>query len=156
MSKALADIAAHQLIDKLHGTDLLCWRDVLGQSARGSNSQPVLGCDYFEAMRQAAVEGLGIAYLPYWVAGADIQAGLLTLVCPEWSEQSAASTGTTRCVRCETHLRESAFLGFITGVYRTTINLVNPIVGKPESGYHSANWTFCRVISDEYLLRELA
>lgn len=91
--EALADIAAHRLIDKLHGADLLCWRDVLGHPARGSHSQPVFGCDDFEAMRQAAVEGLGIAYLPDWVAGPDIQAGVLTQVCPEWSEQSTASTG---------------------------------------------------------------
>jgi len=89
----LADIASHRLIDKLHGADLLCWRDVLGHPARCSHTQPVFGCDDFEAMRQAAVEGLGIAYLPDWVAGPDIQAGLLNLICPEWSTQPSASTG---------------------------------------------------------------
>lgn len=90
---ALNEIAAHRLIDKLHGADLLRWSDVLGHPARCSHAQPVFGCDDFEAMRLAAIEGLGIAYLPDWVAGPDIKAGVLTQICPEWSDRAAASTG---------------------------------------------------------------
>lgn len=89
----LSDISAHRLIDKLHGADLLRWSDVLGHSARCSHTQPVFGCDDFEAMRLAAIEGLGVAYLPDWVVGQDINAGLLTQICPEWGRQTAASTG---------------------------------------------------------------
>ncbi len=89
----LSDISRHRLIDKLHGNDLLCWSDVLGHSARNSQTPPVFGCDDFDAMRLAAIEGLGIAYLPDWVAGQDINAGLLSQICPEWAKQPAASTG---------------------------------------------------------------
>lgn len=37
-----------------------------------------------EAIRCAAVAGLGIAYLPTFIAGADLQAGRLVAVLPEW------------------------------------------------------------------------
>ncbi|WP_228671263.1 LysR family transcriptional regulator [Dickeya oryzae] len=89
----LSEVRTHRLIDKLHGGDLLHWSDILGHPARSSLTHPVFGCDDFEAMRLAAIEGLGIAYLPDWVAGPDIKAGLLTLLCPEWAEHPAASTG---------------------------------------------------------------
>jgi len=88
-----ADIASHRLIDKLHGADLLDWSSLLGHAARGNSEMPMFGCDDFEAMRQAAVEGIGIAYLPDWVAGADIKAGLLSQLIPEWSIQPQSTTG---------------------------------------------------------------
>jgi DNA-binding transcriptional LysR family regulator len=56
-------------------------------------SQPVFACDDFEAMRQAAQEGLGIGYLPDWVVGPDVKAGQLIQLFPEWSGQPCATTG---------------------------------------------------------------
>lgn len=90
---AVAELSGHRLIDKLHGADLLGWTDVLGLPARAYSAQPVFACDDFEAMRLAAQEGLGIAYLPDWVVGEDIQAGQLRQLIPEWSAQARASTG---------------------------------------------------------------
>lgn len=90
---SLDDIASHRLIDKLHGADLLCWSRVIGHPARENTGQPMFGCDDFEAMRQAAVEGMGIAFLPDWVAGDDINRGTLVQLFPEMSSQSYASTG---------------------------------------------------------------
>ncbi|OFA09265.1 LysR family transcriptional regulator [Duganella phyllosphaerae] len=87
------DLSCHRLIDKLHGADLLGWTDVLGQPARACGGQPVFACDDFEAMRLAAQEGMGIAYLPDWVVGPDIHAGHLRQLFPEWSQQPRASTG---------------------------------------------------------------
>lgn len=90
---SLAELRAHRLIDKLHGADLLGWTDVLGHPARAPGGQPIFACDDFEAMRLAALEGMGIAYLPDWVAGPDIKEGLLRQLFPEWSRQPCASTG---------------------------------------------------------------
>jgi DNA-binding transcriptional LysR family regulator len=87
------ELASHRLIDKLHGADLLGWTDVLGHPARASTGQPIFACDDFEAMRLAAQEGMGIGYLPDWVVGPDIKAGLLRQLFPEWSEQPRAMTG---------------------------------------------------------------
>lgn len=90
---AFNDIGCHRLIDKLHGADLLGWTDVLGHPARACGGQPVFACDDFEAMRLAAQEGMGIAYLPDWVVGPDIKAGNLRQLFPEWSQQPRATTG---------------------------------------------------------------
>jgi len=90
---AVNDIGCHRLIDKLHGADLLGWTDVLGHPARACGGQPVFACDDFEAMRLAAHEGMGIAYLPDWVVGPDIKAGQLRQLFPEWSQQPCATTG---------------------------------------------------------------
>ena len=90
---AVNAIGCHRLIDKLHGADLLGWTDVLGHPARACGGQPVFACDDFEAMRLAAQEGMGIAYLPDWVVGPDIKAGQLRQLFPEWSQQPRATTG---------------------------------------------------------------
>lgn len=87
-----ADMVTHRLIDKLHGSDLLGWSDVLGHPTRVASLPPVFGCDDFEGMRQAAVEGFGIAWLPDWVVGQDVKAGLLRQISPVWSSQALATT----------------------------------------------------------------
>lgn len=93
MPAVIEELAAHRLVDKLHGADLLGWTDVLGHPARAACGQPVFACDDFEAMRLATQEGMGIAYLPDWVVGPDIKAGKLRQLFPEWSEQPCAVTG---------------------------------------------------------------
>ena len=90
---SIADLACHRLVDKMHGADLLGWADVLGQPARAASDQPVFACDDFEAMRLAVGEGMGIGYLPDWVVGPDIKAGVLVQLFPEWSAQACAQTG---------------------------------------------------------------
>lgn len=90
---SIAELACHRLIDKLHGADLLRWTDLLGHPARAGAGQAVFACDDFEAMRLAAQEGMGIAYLPDWVVGPDIRAGNLLQLFPEWSRQPCACTG---------------------------------------------------------------
>lgn len=69
------DLAEHRLIDKLHGADLLGWRDVLGEAAGGVCVS--MRCDDFEAMRLAALSGLGVALLADWVVGPDVRCGAL-------------------------------------------------------------------------------
>jgi DNA-binding transcriptional LysR family regulator len=90
---SIGELSAHRLIDKMHGADLLGWADVLGSNMRTASSQAVFACDDFEAMRQAALEGLGIGYLPDWVVGPDVKAGQLIQLFPEWSGQPCATTG---------------------------------------------------------------
>lgn len=87
--KAVAELSGHRLLDKLHGADLLGWRDVLGQPVE----QAALRCDDFEAMRLAALGGRGIAYLPDWVVGDDVVAGTLVQLLPELSQRPCAQTG---------------------------------------------------------------
>jgi DNA-binding transcriptional LysR family regulator len=73
-----AELTGHRLIDKLHGADLLGWTQVLGHPAGAEpDRQGVFHCDDFEALRVAAVAGMGIALLPDWVVGPDVRAGAL-------------------------------------------------------------------------------
>ncbi|WP_371349052.1 LysR family transcriptional regulator [Ancylobacter sp. IITR112] len=73
-----ADLSSHRLLDKLHGADLLGWRDVLGCAAGHAGKGTVtLRSDDFEALRAAAEAGLGIAFLSSWVVGSDVRAGKL-------------------------------------------------------------------------------
>ncbi|MDE1149148.1 MAG: LysR family transcriptional regulator [Azospirillaceae bacterium] len=78
--ESVEDLHDHRLLDKLHGADLLGWADVLGHPpAIGAD---VFKCDDFEALRLAALAGLGIALLPSWVAGPDVRVGQLTRLLP--------------------------------------------------------------------------
>ena len=74
-----SDLAEHRLIDKLHGSDLLGWSDVSGiPGGADAIGGTVFRCDDFEAMRLAALAGIGISFLPDWVVGPDVGARLLT------------------------------------------------------------------------------
>lgn len=90
----LPALAGHRLIDKLHGADLLGWRDLLGHPAgQGEGPGAVFRCDDFEAMRGAAVEGLGIGFPPDCVAGDDLRSGRLVRLVLEGEPWNARDTG---------------------------------------------------------------
>lgn len=88
-----ADLSSHRLLDKLHGADLLGWRDVLGCPAGHAGTGTVtFRSDDFEALRSAAEAGLGIAFLASWVVGPDVRAGKLVRVRlgdEPWNEESS-------------------------------------------------------------------
>ncbi|WP_172331858.1 LysR family transcriptional regulator [Mangrovicoccus sp. HB161399] len=87
-------LVRHRLIDKLHGADLLGWADVLGHPAgRGEGPGAVLRCDDFEAMRGAALAGIGIALLPDWVVGQDVRDGRLARLFPASEDWNAEEAG---------------------------------------------------------------
>ncbi|MHC1479353.1 LysR family transcriptional regulator [Frateuria aurantia] len=88
-----AGLACHRLIDKMHGADLLGWAGLLGASLRHGLQRPVFACDDFEAMRLAALGGMGIAYLPDWVVGPDIQRGELVELAFEGGPDGRVETG---------------------------------------------------------------
>ncbi|POR52453.1 LysR family transcriptional regulator [Bosea psychrotolerans] len=80
---SVADLASHRLLDKLHGADLLGWRDVLGCPAgHAGNGGVTFRSDDFEALRAAAEAGLGIAFLSSWVVGPDVRSGKLVRLRP--------------------------------------------------------------------------
>ncbi|MDQ0011360.1 DNA-binding transcriptional LysR family regulator [Luteibacter jiangsuensis] len=77
------ELAQFCLIDKMHGADLLCWTEVLGHPVGHAGQRAGFACDDFEAMRLAALAGMGVAYLPDWVVGPDINDGTLIQVALE-------------------------------------------------------------------------
>ena len=77
-------LAAHRLLDKIHGVDLLGWSSLLGSSTKEFGScRDVFRCDDFEALRAAALSDFGIGFLPSWVVGEDIIDGSLVELLPE-------------------------------------------------------------------------
>ncbi len=88
-----ADLSSHRLLDKLHGADLLGWRDVLGCPAGHAGAGVVaFRSDDFEALRAAAAEGLGVAFLSSWVVGPDVRVGKLArlgIAGEPWNDDSS-------------------------------------------------------------------
>lgn len=72
----LADLSRHRLIDRRHSTSVRGWRE-LGAGPWTQQARFVLECDDCDARRAGALDGLGIALMPNWSAGADIGAGRL-------------------------------------------------------------------------------
>lgn len=88
------DLKSHRLVDKLHGSDLLGWADILGAAIKDVGARgDVFRCDDFEALREAAAAGMGIAFLPSWVVGPDLRSGTLMrleLAEEAWNARRAA------------------------------------------------------------------
>ena len=75
---SIAELRSHRLIDKLHGADLLGWSDISASPGGAAGiGRAVFRCDDFEAMRLAALARMGVAFLPDWVVGPDVQQGHL-------------------------------------------------------------------------------
>ncbi|WP_024510369.1 LysR family transcriptional regulator [Bradyrhizobium sp. ARR65] len=72
-----ATLAQHRLLDKLHGDDLLGWREALAAERSEIDRHVVFRCDDFEALRDAACRGLGIARLASWIVWSDVERGRL-------------------------------------------------------------------------------
>jgi len=82
----------HRVLDKLHGNDLLGWSDILGAPTGEARERVVFRSDDFEALSGAAIAGMGVAFLPSWVAGPSVKAGdlvHLSLSGEEWNERSS-------------------------------------------------------------------
>lgn len=90
---SVEELKNHRLIDKLHGADLLGWADILGHAIRDTAAGGgVFRCDDFEALRGAAIAGIGVAFLPSWVVGPDVSAGALerlALAGEAWNDRTA-------------------------------------------------------------------
>jgi DNA-binding transcriptional LysR family regulator len=76
----IEDLHQHRLLDKLHGNDLLGWSDILGTPAGLACEHLAFRSDDFEALNGAAMSGMGVAFLPSWVAGPAVKSsGLVRL-----------------------------------------------------------------------------
>jgi DNA-binding transcriptional LysR family regulator len=77
-------VTRHRRLDKLHGADLLGWRDIGGYPVEGFPAdRTAFHCDDFEALRTACLSGLGIGFLPTWVVGNDVETGALERLLPQ-------------------------------------------------------------------------
>jgi len=87
----------------------------------GNDIKPVFRCDDFEAMRLAARSGMGIALLPDWVVGPDVNAGALTRI------RFLSETWNTHCDGIwllRALAQPSARLRVVIAALRTTIGII--------------------------------
>lgn len=76
-----AELAGHRLLDKRSDPDGVGWRGLrAGGWIPTDAADNALMCDDFETLLQAAVAGLGLAYLPTWVTNGATAGARLTTV----------------------------------------------------------------------------
>jgi DNA-binding transcriptional LysR family regulator len=86
---SLAALTQHRLIGRFHKQQPACWAQILDAPLL-NQCNIVLRCDDFSAQRQATLSGMGIAFLPNWVVGDDVQANrLLALMGDPRGEEQA-------------------------------------------------------------------
>jgi DNA-binding transcriptional LysR family regulator len=78
---SLPGLGRHRILDKRNDPDAVSWRGLQATGLIGDNAlNRVLTCDDFHALLLAAVDGLGLCYLPTWVtARAVAERQLVTL-----------------------------------------------------------------------------
>ena len=70
------DLAEHHLVEELSGSGYLGWSDLTTPRTHRARYRS----DDYEAMRAAALAGVGVALMPDWVVGNDVLAGRLRRV----------------------------------------------------------------------------
>lgn len=83
---SIVDLEGHLLLDKRHDPNGIGWRKILPPQST-CFEKTVFRCDDYEALREAAVGGMGIAFLPNWVVANDIVRGRLEILFEDPSEQ---------------------------------------------------------------------
>ncbi len=73
-----AELLSHRLLDKTHGADLLGWAEVLGSPIENDDARAVFRSDDFDALRLAALAGLG---MPIYRTGWLVQTFIAGLLC---------------------------------------------------------------------------
>jgi DNA-binding transcriptional LysR family regulator len=87
-----ADLAGHDCLHYLRPGEAPVWRLLRSGSAGQRSTVPVSGCiaaNNSEALREAALGGLGIALLPDFSAQAALKSGRLVPVLPGWTPEGS-------------------------------------------------------------------
>src|SRR5471030_169208 len=84
--EGLHELEGHHLLDKYQDPHTICWSRIMYRES-GKAINTYLRCNDFDALRLAAVHGLGIAFLPNWVVGTDLQTGNLVKVFDDPQQQ---------------------------------------------------------------------
>ena len=94
MPATLADLAAHDAIMASHAGSSGTWRLVGPDGAVHEVQQASgrFGANTAQALRRAAVAGLGVALLPAGMSRLDVQAGLLVPVLPQYQRKGQGLT----------------------------------------------------------------
>lgn len=82
-------VADHKRIGKARELPDIGWSRVASAGIDLTDSARVFRCDEFEAQRQAALSGIGLAMLPNWVVASDIATGRLVMLFDEPAREAS-------------------------------------------------------------------
>ena len=83
--KVAADLAQHNCLQFAYGARRQVWRlQAPGQAATEVEVHGSLSVNNSEVLRRAVLDGIGVALLPDWLVQADLQAGTLRRLLPEY------------------------------------------------------------------------
>ena len=77
----IADLRGHRLLAASNQTP---WRLQAGDTRRTLPVESLVRTNSSEVVRELAIAGVGIALRSTWDVGAELRAGILVRVCPEW------------------------------------------------------------------------
>jgi DNA-binding transcriptional LysR family regulator len=80
------ELDGHHILDKFQDPHAICWSRLNHQKS-GKTPHTYLRCNDFDALRIVALQGVGMAFLPNWVVGTDLNSGRLIKVFDDPQEQ---------------------------------------------------------------------
>lgn len=120
--EAPADLPQHNCLTFAYSQGRQSWRFA---GACGEKTVPVKGslrANNSELLREAALGGAGLVLLPSWLIGADVQAGRLQVVLPDWEASPGDASGAISAVYLPNRRgarKVRAFVDFLTGHFGT-------------------------------------
>ena len=82
-----AALASHESISPLRDVATETWTLVNGEATARVRMRVRCSCNAGPVLRELALEGHGVALFPHWFAAADLQAGRLRQLLPEWRSE---------------------------------------------------------------------
>ena len=116
--EAPSDLARHNCLTFAYSQGRQSWRFA---GAQGEKTVPVKGSlrsNNSEVLREAALGGAGLVLLPSWLIGADVKAGRLQTLLPEWEASPGEAGGAISAVYLPNRRgtrKVRAFIDFLAG-----------------------------------------
>ncbi|MFS8977818.1 substrate binding domain-containing protein [Cupriavidus necator] len=110
-----ADLAGHNCLTFSYTQGGSIWHFV-GRSEEALRVGGSLRANSSEVLREAAIGGMGLILMPSWLVGADIEAGRLQVVLPEWEADLGGTGGAIQAVYLpnrRTSRKVRAFVDFL-------------------------------------------
>lgn len=113
-------LAAHRclLYSYLRRSGEWCLRHASGREARVRVEGAALRANNGDVLRQAAVDGLGVTMMPTFIVGADLAAGRLVRLLPDWQDATGAVHAVWPAGRF-TPAKVRAFVDLLVEAFRT-------------------------------------
>ncbi len=111
-----AELSSHNCLTFAYGSGINRW-SFAGPSTETICVSGNLRANNSEVIREAAIGGMGLALMPSWLVGSDIESGRLRVLLPEWEANPGGADGAISAVflpNRRTSKKVRAFVDFLT------------------------------------------